>query len=131
MVEHSEVDLATVVVVRHEADEGAHCVHKKEVEEFGIAVGVAADHTVAADYMLAERSWDDNFAQTKEQVEVHAAWEAAGGVVEVDHDEAGHAAENVGRSAIVDPSSHQHQDPAGLAGQELEDLCMGQNSAEQ
>ena len=75
VVEHSEVDLATAVVDRHEAaaDEGAHCVHMKEVEEFGIAAGVAADHTVAADCMLEERSWDGNSEQTKEQVEEHAA----------------------------------------------------------
>jgi hypothetical protein len=133
VVENSEVDLATAVVVRYEAaaDEGAHCVHKKEVEEFGIAAGVAADHTVAADCMLVERSWDDSSEQTKEQVEEDAAWEAVEGVVvAVDRDAAGHAAESVDRSATADPSSHLHQGLVDLAGQELEDLCMVQNFAD-
>ncbi len=55
------------------ADEGAHCVQKK-VEELGTAVGVVADHTVAAVVgMLVERSWDDNSEQTKERVEEYVA----------------------------------------------------------
>jgi hypothetical protein len=121
-------DLATVVEARHAAaaDEGAHCVQRK-VEEFGTAAGVAADHTVAAVGMLAERSWDDNSEQTKERVEEYAAWEVAeGAAVGADHDEAGHAAERVDRSAIVGPSSQHLVD---LAGQELEDLCTVQDSA--
>jgi hypothetical protein len=124
----SEEDLATVAEVHHAAaaDEGAHCVQKK-VEEFGTAAGVAADHTVAADCMFAERSWDDNSAQTKERVEVYAAWEVVEGVaVEADHDVVGHAAGGVDHSAIVDRSSQHLVD---LAGQEPEGLCMVQNSA--
>ncbi len=94
-------------------------------------MGVAADHTVAADCMLAERSWDDNSEQTKEQVEVHAALEVAEGVVvEVGRDAVGHAAESAGHSAIADLRSHLHQDPVDLEGQELEDLCMVQDSAD-
>lgn len=125
----SAEDLATVVGVHHAAaDEGAHCVQKK-VEGFGTAVGVAADHTVAAVVgMLGERSWDDNSEQTKERVEEYAAWEVVeGAAVEADHGEAGHAAERVDCSAIVDPSSQHLVD---LVGQELEDLCMGQGSAD-
>lgn len=124
----SEKGLATVVEVHPAAvaDEGAHCVQKK-VEEIGTAAGVAADHTVAAGCMLAGRSWDDSSAQTKERVELHAAWEAVEGVaVEAGRDVAGHAAEGVDRSAIVDRSSQHLVD---LAGQGLEDLCMVQNSA--
>jgi hypothetical protein len=108
------------------ADEGAHCVQRK-VEEFGTAAGVAADHTVAAVGMLAERSWGDNSEQTKERVEVYAAWEVVeGAAVEAGHDEVGHAAESVDRSATVDPSSQHLVD---LAGRELEDLYMVQDSA--
>jgi len=125
----SAEDLATVVRVHHAAaDEGAHCVQKK-VEDFGTAVGVAADHTVAAVVgMLVERSWDDNSEQTKERVEEYAAWEVVeGAAVEADHGEAGHAAERVDCSAIVDLSSQHLVD---LVGQELEDLYMGQGSAD-
>jgi hypothetical protein len=123
----SEEDLATVAEVHHAAaaDEGAHCVQKK-AEEVGTVVGVAADHTVAADCMLAERSWDDNSVQTKELVAVYAALEVVGGVaVEADHDVAGHAAEGDDRSAIVDQSSQHLVD---LADQELEGLYMVQHS---
>ena len=73
MVGFEEV-LATAVEVHHAkaAGGGAHCVQKK-IEVVGMAVEVAAGHTVAADCMLAERSWDGSSEQTKEQVEEHAA----------------------------------------------------------
>lgn len=39
------------------ADEGAHCVHTEEVEQFEMVVVVAADHTVAVEVgKLAERN---------------------------------------------------------------------------
>ncbi len=69
-----EEDLATAVGVHHAvaADGGAHCVQRK-VEVLGMVVEVVAGHTVAADCMPAERSWDDSSEQTKERVEEHAA----------------------------------------------------------
>ena len=69
-----EEDLATVVEGHHAkaAGGGAHCVQKM-VEVLEMVAEVAAGHTVAADCMLVERSWDDSSEQTKEQVEGHAA----------------------------------------------------------
>jgi hypothetical protein len=46
-----------------------HCAHKKEVESFGMAAVVVADHTVAAaDRRPEERSWGGSSVVAKEQL---------------------------------------------------------------
>jgi hypothetical protein len=128
----AEAGRPTAVVVHpgRVDDEVAHYDHKEHSE-----MVVVADHTVAAEEcMLEERSWGDSSEQTKEQVEVHAAWEPVGVVVEADHAAERDVAASVDRSAI----DHLHTqlweghvvDSEDPVGQELEVLYRELGSAD-